>query len=184
MEACCRCQAKGCYLWVKPKGWIGRKDEKWITALDLCRWEAKGQGQRRIFPGCTEACRMHKIRGTALNADWNVSKKEQSWIEIISEQQINYSETGGMCWHCFLTRDKEGDFCEGNVADLKESKRCIGSGSADWVQPMGQRNIPWRCWSAWWWADEELPMNHKRKRKSEFSEDLDDSVVIFSIVYF
>jgi len=42
----------------------------------------------------------------------------------------------------FLTHIKEGDFGEGKVADLKETKRCIGSGAADGVRLMGQRNIP------------------------------------------
>ena len=31
----------------------------------------------------------------------------------------------------FLTRVKEGDFCEGKVADLEETKRCTGLESAD-----------------------------------------------------
>ena len=31
---------------------------------------------------------------------------------------------GGMCWHRFLTRVKEGDFGEEKVADLEETKRC------------------------------------------------------------
>ena len=37
----------------------------------------------------------------------------------------------------FLTRVKEGDFCEGKVADLEETKRCTGLESADGVRPMG-----------------------------------------------
>ena len=41
----------------------------------------------------------------------------------------------------FLTRVKEGDFCEGKVADLKETKRCTGLESADGVCPMEQRNM-------------------------------------------
>ena len=30
---------------------------------------------------------------------------------------------GGMCWHRFLTRVKEGDFGEEKMADLEETKR-------------------------------------------------------------
>ena len=36
-----------------------------------------------------------------------------------------------MCWHRFLKRVKEGDFCEGKVADLEETKRCTVLESAD-----------------------------------------------------
>ena len=36
-----------------------------------------------------------------------------------------------MCGHRFLTRVKEGDFYEGKVGDLKETKRCTGLESAD-----------------------------------------------------
>ena len=42
----------------------------------------------------------------------------------------------------FLTRVKKGDIVKEKVADLEETKRCTGSGSADWMQPMGKRNIP------------------------------------------
>ena len=38
-----------------------------------------------------------------------------------------------------MTRVKEGDFYEGKVADLKETKRCTELESADGVRPMGQR---------------------------------------------
>ena len=41
----------------------------------------------------------------------------------------------------FLTRVKEGDFNVRKVADLEETKRCIGLESADGVCPMGQRNM-------------------------------------------
>ena len=46
-----------------------------------------------------------------------------------------------MCCHRFLTRVKEGDFCEGKVADLEETKRCTGLESADGVRPIGQKNM-------------------------------------------
>ena len=40
-----------------------------------------------------------------------------------------------------MTRVKEGDFNEGKVADLKETKRCTGLESADGARPMDQRNM-------------------------------------------
>ena len=46
-----------------------------------------------------------------------------------------------MCLHHFLTRVKEGDFCEGKVADLEETKRYTGSELAEGACPMGQRNM-------------------------------------------
>ena len=45
----------------------------------------------------------------------------------------------------FLTRVKEGDFCEEEVADLEENKSCTVLESADGVRPMGQENILRRC---------------------------------------
>ena len=54
--------------------------------MGLCGSEAKGPGQRRVWPSYTEACRMHRIRGIALNADWSVGAEGQSWIKIVSEQ--------------------------------------------------------------------------------------------------
>ena len=42
----------------------------------------------------------------------------------------------------FLTRVKEGDFCEEKVADLEETKRCTVLESADGVRPMDQGNMP------------------------------------------
>ena len=46
-----------------------------------------------------------------------------------------------MCWHRFLTRVKEGDFCEEEVADLEETKGCIVLESADEVCLMDQGNM-------------------------------------------
>ena len=48
---------------------------------------------------------------------------------------------GGMCWHRFLTRIKEGDFCEEKMTDLEEIKRCTVLESADGVRSMDQRNM-------------------------------------------
>ena len=41
----------------------------------------------------------------------------------------------------FLTRVKEGDFNEGKVTDLKETKRYTGLESADGARPMDQRTM-------------------------------------------
>jgi hypothetical protein len=40
-----------------------------------------------------------------------------------------------------LTRVKEGDFYEEEVADLEETKSCTVLESADGVRPMGQKNM-------------------------------------------
>ena len=67
----------------------------------------------------------------------------------------------------FLTRIKEGDFCEKKVADLKETKRYTVLESADGVRPMDQRNMPWRCWSAGSGirAIEKLPMKSRNEKR-------------------
>jgi len=49
----------------------------------------------------------------------------------------------GSCWHRFLTRVKEGDFCEEEVADLEETKSWTVLESADGFRPMGQKNMLW-----------------------------------------
>jgi len=41
----------------------------------------------------------------------------------------------------FLIRVKGGDLCEGNMADLKETKRYTDLESADGVHPMDQENM-------------------------------------------
>ena len=41
----------------------------------------------------------------------------------------------------FLTRVKEGDFCEEKVADLEEIKRCKVLESADGIRSMDWRNM-------------------------------------------
>ena len=45
----------------------------------------------------------------------------------------------------FLTRVKEGDSCEGKMADLEETKRRTVLESADGACPMGQKNMLRRC---------------------------------------
>ena len=89
------------------------------------------------------------------------------------------------CWHRFLTRVKEGDFYEGKVADSKETKRCTELESADGSPPMGQRNMLRRCWFVCSGARpmESCRWSQERRRGSWLYENLDDSVVIFKIVY-
>ena len=55
--------------------------------------------------------------------------------------KINYSEIGGHVLTLFFDTCQERCFDEGEVADLKETKRCTGSESADGVRPMGPKNI-------------------------------------------
>jgi len=85
------------------------------------------------------------------------------------------------CWHRFLTHVKEGDSCEGNVADLEETKRYTESESADGICLMDQRNMLWRCWFSRSGARpmESCRWSQRRRRGSGLYENLDDSVVMF-----
>ena len=67
----------------------------------------------------------------------------------------------------FLTRVKKGDFCEGKVADLEETKRCIGLESADGSPSAGPgeysaKMLIYLLWSS---ADEELPMKSRKEKR-------------------
>ena len=62
-------------------------------------------------------------------------------VGVVSEQSKLFQNWGACVDTVFLTRVKEGDFCEGKVADLEETKRCTGLESTDGVRPMGQRNM-------------------------------------------
>ena len=79
-----------------------------------------------------------------------------------------------------MTRVKKGDFCEGKVADLEETKRCTGLESADGSpsDEPGEYSAKMLISPLWYSADEELPMK-SRRRGSGLYENLDDSVVIF-----
>ena len=91
----------------------------------------------------------------------------------------------GVCWHHFLTHVKEGDSCEGKVADLEETKRCTELKSANGIRPMDQRNMLWRCRFARSGARpmESCRWSQGRRRGFRFYEDLDDSVIVFKVVY-
>ena len=108
-----------------------------------------------------------------------------SWLTLILEQQIHYSETGGHVLTPFLTCFKKGDFCEGKVADLEKTKKCTGLESADGIHPMDQRNMPWRCWFVRSGARpmESCRWNRGRRRGPRLYKNLDDSVIIFQVVY-
>ena len=56
-------------------------------------------------------------------------------IGVVSEQNKLFQNWGACVDTIFLTRVKEGDFCEGKVADLEETKRCTVLESADGVRP-------------------------------------------------
>ena len=92
---------------------------------------------------------------------------------------------GGMCWHRFLTRFKEGDSCEGKVADLEETKRCTGLESTDRVRLIDQGNMLWRCWFTRICAQpmESCRWSQGTRRGSGLYENLDDSVVVLSSLY-
>ena len=66
-------------------------------------------------------------------------------VGVISEQNKLFRNWGACVDTVFLTRVKEGDFCEGKVADLEETKRRTVLESADGACPMGQKNMLRRC---------------------------------------
>ena len=50
---------------------------------------------------------------------------------VVSEQNKLFRNWGAYVDIVFLTRVKEGDFCEEKMADLEETKRCTVLESAD-----------------------------------------------------
>ena len=98
---------------------------------------------------------------------------------------LAFGITEPICWHHFLTRVKEGDFCEEKVADLEETKRCTVLESVDGVRPMDQRNMLWRCWfvRSGVRSMDSCRWSQERRRGPRLYENLDDSVVIFKVVY-
>ena len=62
-------------------------------------------------------------------------------VGVISKQNKLFQNWGACVDTVFMIRVKEGDFCEGKMADLEETKRCTGLESADGVRLMGQRNM-------------------------------------------
>jgi hypothetical protein len=65
-------------------------------------------------------------------------------VKVISEQRINYSKIGGHV----LTRVKKGDIVKERLPIWKKPKHAQDQDRPTESQPMGQKNIPWRCWSA------------------------------------
>ena len=63
-------------------------------------------------------------------------------VGVISKQNKLFQNWGACVDTVFLTRVKEGDFCEEDVADLEETKSCTVLESAYGVRPMDQRNMP------------------------------------------
>jgi len=66
-----------------------------------------------------------------------------------------------------LTRVKEGDFGEGNVADSKETKRCTELGSADGSSSDGTGEYSMKILISplWYSADGELPMKSRKEKR-------------------
>ena len=76
----------------------------------------------------------------------------------------------------FLTRVKEGDSCEGKMADLEETKRHTGLESADGPEEYSTKMLICQLWCS---ADGELPMKSRKERRIRTLRKLDDSVIIF-----
>ena len=108
-------------------------------------------------------------------------KRWLSWFDLILEQQIDYSETGGYVLTQFFDMCQGRWCCEEKVADLKETKTCTGSGPADGAvtDEPEEYSMKMLIRIVWRSADEELPMSQEGNKKSEFCEDSDDSVVDF-----
>ena len=66
-----------------------------------------------------------------------------------------------------MTRVKEGDFCEGKVADLEETKRCTGLESADGSPSdgPGENSAKMLISPLWYSADGELPMKSRKEKR-------------------
>ena len=66
----------------------------------------------------------------------------------------------------FLTRVKEGDFCEGKVA-LEETKKCTGLESADGSPSDGPGEYSAKMLICLLWssADGELPMKSRKEKR-------------------
>ena len=153
METCCRYKGGRRYLWPNLGKW---KDERWIGAFGLCGRKVKGQGQRRVLPDHMGVSHMHGVRGLALNAGW--SSFGTKWIIL---------KLGGMCWHHFLTRVKEGDFNKGKVPDLKEIKRWTGLESA--IEP-----VRWTRWICFEDADSLALVLGRWRVANEVKEEEED----------
>ena len=72
-----------------------------------------------------------------------------------------------ICRHHFLTCVKEGDFCEGKVANLKETKRYIRLESADGSPSDGPGEYSTKMLISplWYSADGELPMKSRKEKR-------------------
>ena len=66
-----------------------------------------------------------------------------------------------------MTRGKEGDFCEGKVADLEETKRCTGLELADGSPSngLGEYSAKMLISPLWYSVDGELPMKSRKEER-------------------
>ena len=176
MKACCRCQDGGD---IYGPIWWGEKTEN-----ELARWicadgRQRARGKEEFYMDVLSVSCAQDTRNCSkywLECWCRGGNYESRWFQ----NKINYSETGGMCWHRFLTRVMEGDFDKKKVADLKETKRWTGLESADRACPMDQKNMLWRCWFARSGARpmERCRWSQGRRRGHGLYKNLDDSVVI------
>ena len=98
----------------------------------------------------------------------------QSWLELISEQQINYSETWGHVLTQFFDMCQGRWYHERKVADSEETKTCTGSGSADEVAADGLEvySMKMLIRTFWWSADESCRWVRKKEGSPNFTRIL------------
>ena len=146
--------------------------------FELCSQRVRPKINKLIYLNSKSRWQPSMLRPISMRVSWA--------LNLLTQKKREKGECHRMwekcdCWHRFLTRVKEGDFGEGKVTDLEETKRCTVLESADGVRPMDQRSMPWRCWFV---RSGARPMESCRRsqggrRGSGLYENLDDSVVIF-----
>ena len=80
-----------------------------------------------------------------------------------------------MCWHHFLTRVKEGDFCEEKMANLEEIKRCTVLESADGSSSDGPGEYAVKMLICWLWYPADWEVTDEVK---EGEEDPDSTKIL------
>ena len=122
---------------------------------------------------------------TVCLGDRDPFKHWQGWLELILEQNKLLRNWGACVDTVFWHMSRKVIFMKGRWPIWKKPKDVQG-----WNRPMGvrslnQRNMLRRCWST---RSGSRPMescrwSQGRRRASGFYENLDDSVVIFKVVY-
>jgi len=154
----------------------GRGEAKMLQ--EMCQWRRDAD----IY-NLGSKCRMGMWQIIYLESE-DFFDRWQSWLELISEQNRLLRNRGhvltpflGTCqgrW--FLWR-------EGGRFGRNQKMYRVGIGR--WSSPMDQGNMLWRCWFVRSGARpmESCRWSRGRRRGSGLYENLDDSIVIFKLVY-